>query len=82
MSPEIETDRVVPAGVAAKAPQASGKDALGLLVQATELLFVNGQTTQRMATAIRELGAALHFRIDVFPRWGELTVRLWDQGTP
>jgi len=82
MSPELETDRVVPAGVAAKAPQASGKVALSLLVQATELLFVNGQTTRRMATAIRELGVALHFRIDVFPRWGELTVRLWDQGTP
>jgi uncharacterized membrane protein YjjP (DUF1212 family) len=50
--------------------------------QAAELLFLSGQTTQRTVTTVRRLGAAFHFRADVFPRWGELTVRLWDSGTP
>jgi uncharacterized membrane protein YjjP (DUF1212 family) len=74
-------DRVVPAGDAVKGPQAA-VDFESLLVQAAELLFLNGQTTQRTVTTVRRLGAAFDFRIDVFPRWGELTVRLWDRGTP
>ena len=50
------------------------------MVEAAELL--NGQTTQRTATTVRQLGTAFHFRTDVFLRWGELMVRLWDRGTP
>jgi uncharacterized membrane protein YjjP (DUF1212 family) len=81
MSQELEAHRVVPAGDATEAPQASVESTLSLLVQAAELLFLNGQTTQRTATAVRQLGSVFHFRTDVFPRWGELTVHLWDRGT-
>jgi uncharacterized membrane protein YjjP (DUF1212 family) len=82
MSQEPEADRVVPAEDATRAPQTSVESALSLLMQVAELLFVNGQTSQRTAAAVRQLGTALHFRTEVFPRWGELTVRLWDRGTP
>jgi uncharacterized membrane protein YjjP (DUF1212 family) len=82
MSQELQADRVVPAANATQAPQASVESKLSLLFQAAELLFLNGQTTQRTATAVRQIGAALHFRSDVFLRWGELTVRLWDRGKP
>jgi uncharacterized membrane protein YjjP (DUF1212 family) len=51
-------------------------------MQVAELLFVNGQTTQRTAITVRRLSTAFHFRTEIFLRWGELTVRLWDRGTP
>ena len=82
MSQELETNRVVAAADTAKAPQTSLESTLSLLVQAAELLFLNGQTTQRTAMVVRQIGTALHFRTDVFLRWGELTVRLWDHGAP
>jgi uncharacterized membrane protein YjjP (DUF1212 family) len=82
MSQELETSRVVPTGDLAKAHPSPAESTLSLLVHAAELLFLNGQTTQRTATAVRQLGTAFHFRADVFQRWGELTVRLWDSGTP
>jgi uncharacterized membrane protein YjjP (DUF1212 family) len=63
-------------------PQASVEATLGILVQTAELLLLNGQTTQRTVTAVRELGTAFHYRTEVFPRWGQLTVRLWDRDTP
>ena len=66
----------------ATVPQASVEATLSILVQAAELLLLNGQTTQRTVTAVRELGTALNYRTEVFPRWGELTVRLWDRGAP
>jgi uncharacterized membrane protein YjjP (DUF1212 family) len=81
MSQKFEMDRIVPVGDAMKASRAA-VDFESILVQTAELLFLNGQTTQRTATTVRELGSAFHFRTDVFPRWGELTVRLWDRGTP
>jgi uncharacterized membrane protein YjjP (DUF1212 family) len=81
MSQELEVDRVVSAGDVVKVPQAA-VDVKSLLVQAAELLFLNGQTTQRTVTTVRQLGTAFQFRTDVFLRWGELTVRLWDRGTP
>jgi uncharacterized membrane protein YjjP (DUF1212 family) len=80
MSREIEPKD--PAEAATKAPPASVGSALKLLLEAAELLFVNGQTSQRTATAVRRMGAALGFRTDVFLRWGELAVRLRDCATP
>jgi uncharacterized membrane protein YjjP (DUF1212 family) len=62
-------------------PQASVEATLSVLVQTAELLLMNGQTTQRTETAVRQLGTALHYRTDIFPRWGQVTVRLWDRGT-
>jgi uncharacterized membrane protein YjjP (DUF1212 family) len=82
MSQEPEPNRVLPAGDATTASQASVASALELLIQAAKLLFLNGQTSQRTATAVRQLGAALRFRTEVFLRWGELTVRILDCGTP
>ena len=63
-------------------PDPSVETTLSVLVQTAELLLLNGQTTRRTVTAVQELGTALHYRTDVFPRWGQLTVRLWDRGVP
>lgn len=82
MSQVFEVDRVAPAGDASNAPESALESTLSLLAQTAELLFLNGQTTQRTVTTVRQLGTAFHFRTEVFPRWGELTVRLWDRGTP
>ena len=63
-------------------PQASVEATLRLLLDATALLLQNGQTTQRSLEAARRLGAALHYHTDVFPRWGQITVRLSNRGVP
>ena len=42
------------------------------------LLFANGQTTERMVAAVEQLADALGVQATVFPRWGELTVRIDD----
>jgi uncharacterized membrane protein YjjP (DUF1212 family) len=55
---------------------------LDLVLQAASILFANGQTTQRTEHAAKRCAASLGYRADVFPRWGELTVRLWDGDTP
>jgi uncharacterized membrane protein YjjP (DUF1212 family) len=75
-------EAVIPARDATPLPQASVEVTLSILVQTAELLLLNGQTTRRTVTAVRQLGTAFHSRTDVFPRWGQLTVRLWDCGTP
>jgi uncharacterized membrane protein YjjP (DUF1212 family) len=82
VSQELKADQVVSATDATAAPQDSVEVSLGILLDATELLFLNGQTTQRSVAAIRRLGTALHYRTDVFPRWGQITVRLWNRGVP
>jgi uncharacterized membrane protein YjjP (DUF1212 family) len=72
----------MPTRDATTVPQASVEATLSVLVQTAELLLLNGQTTQRTVMAVRQLGTAFHYRTDVFPRWGQITVRLWDRGTP
>ncbi len=52
--------------------------AFDLLSTAAKLLFANGQTTERMVAAVERLAAALGFRVSVFPRWGELALRIED----
>ncbi|HZD48346.1 MAG TPA: threonine/serine exporter family protein, partial [Silvibacterium sp.] len=52
--------------------------ALDLLSTSARLLFGNGQTTERMVAASEQLAEALGFRAGVFPRWGELVVRIED----
>jgi uncharacterized membrane protein YjjP (DUF1212 family) len=48
-----------------------------LLLQSAELLFTDGQTTERMVDALARLGAALGFRTTtVLPRWGELMIHV------
>jgi uncharacterized membrane protein YjjP (DUF1212 family) len=60
--------------------RASAREALHMAQRAAELLFVNGQTTRRTESAIRQLGVALGFQIHVLQRWDELSVRLSDRG--
>jgi uncharacterized membrane protein YjjP (DUF1212 family) len=47
-----------------------------LLSLSTKLLFQNGQTTEKIAVAVTRLGAALGYRASLFPRWGELSIRI------
>jgi uncharacterized membrane protein YjjP (DUF1212 family) len=52
--------------------------ALELVSTGARLLFLNGQTTERMVTALERLAEELGFRASLFPRWGELVVRIED----
>lgn len=49
---------------------------LDLILQCGKLLFANGQTTERVISALRELAAAGGFQAAIFTEWGELRVRL------
>ena len=49
---------------------------LALILLSAKLLFANGQTTERTVAAVEQLADALGFRASVFPRWGELIVRI------
>jgi len=52
--------------------------ALNLISSSAELLFRNGQSTERMIEASERLAKALAYRGSVFPRWGELAVQIED----
>ena len=52
--------------------------ALDLISTSARLLFRNGQTTERMVAASKQLAEALGLRAGVFARWGELVVRIED----
>jgi uncharacterized membrane protein YjjP (DUF1212 family) len=51
-------------------------DSGDLLLASGELLFVDGQTTERMVDALERLGMALGFHTTVFAGWGELIIRI------
>jgi len=51
---------------------------LALISLSARLLFENGQSTEKVVSALDQLAAALGFRATVFPRWGELTVLIND----
>jgi len=50
--------------------------ALDLISMSARLLFQNGQTTERMVVASEQLAEALGLRVTLFPRWGELVMRI------
>ena len=50
--------------------------ALDLLLTSGVLLFVHGQTTEKMIDSMIRLAGAMGFQASVFPRWGDLTVRI------
>lgn len=50
--------------------------ALKLISETARLLFENGQTTHRVVEDARLLGSALGYRVDVYPMWDRITVRL------
>jgi len=43
------------------------------------VLFVNGQSTERIVAAVEQLAKTLGFRVEVMPRWGELQVEVRDR---
>jgi uncharacterized membrane protein YjjP (DUF1212 family) len=49
---------------------------LDLILQSGKLLFANGQTTEKIVFALKELAAAGGFQATIFANWGGLTVRL------
>lgn len=51
-------------------------NALDLLLTSAVLLFQHGQTTEKMIDTMTRLAEALGFQVSVFPRWGDLTVRV------
>jgi uncharacterized membrane protein YjjP (DUF1212 family) len=53
-----------------------------LLLESAELLFVDGQTTERMVDALARLGMVLGFRTTVLPHWGELTIHIDSAASP
>ncbi len=53
-------------------------DDLALISTSAELLFANGQTTQRTVSDVERLAAALGLRATVVPRWGELIIGIAD----
>lgn len=55
---------------------AAGPESLDLIALAAKLLFVNGQTTERVIEATERLAGALGLQATLLPRWGELTLRV------
>jgi uncharacterized membrane protein YjjP (DUF1212 family) len=51
-------------------------DELAVLMLSANLLFGNGQSTERTITAVTRLGAKFGYRAVLFPRWGELSIRI------
>lgn len=51
---------------------------VALILLSTRMLFENGQSTERVVSAGSELANRLGFRATVFPRWGDLTIRIED----
>jgi uncharacterized membrane protein YjjP (DUF1212 family) len=73
-SPEARSLSVDPEAHVASAQE------LALISLSARLLFENGQSTERVVSAIDQFADALGFRATVFPRWGELTVLINDGG--
>jgi uncharacterized membrane protein YjjP (DUF1212 family) len=57
-------------------------EAIALLSLSARLLFENGQSTEKIVSAAGQLADALGFRATIFPRWGDLTIRIDDGSFP
>jgi len=66
--------------VHAEAHVASAEE-LALISLSARLLFENGQSTEKVVSALDQLANALGFRATIFPRWGELTILIKDGGS-
>jgi uncharacterized membrane protein YjjP (DUF1212 family) len=51
-------------------------DELAVLSLGAHVLFGSGQSTERTMKAVTRLGAAFGYRAILFPRWGELSIRI------
>jgi uncharacterized membrane protein YjjP (DUF1212 family) len=49
-----------------------------LISLSAKLLFENGESTEKIVSALDQLAHALGFRATVFPRWGDLTIHIID----
>jgi uncharacterized membrane protein YjjP (DUF1212 family) len=49
-----------------------------LILAVARILFVNGQSTERIVAAVEQLAQTLGSRVEVMPRWGELHIELRD----
>jgi uncharacterized membrane protein YjjP (DUF1212 family) len=74
MSPVIDkTAAMSPADARTGAISA---DELAVLSLSADLLFANGQSTERTITTVARLGAKFGYRAILFARWGELSIRI------
>jgi uncharacterized membrane protein YjjP (DUF1212 family) len=73
-SPELRSLPVDPEAHVASAEE------LALVSLSARLLFENGQSTEKVVSALGQLADTMGFRATVFPRWGELTVLINDAG--
>jgi uncharacterized membrane protein YjjP (DUF1212 family) len=73
-SPELRSLPVDPGAHVASAEE------LSLVSLSARLLFENGQSTEKVVSALGQLADTMGFRATVFPRWGELTVLINDAG--
>jgi uncharacterized membrane protein YjjP (DUF1212 family) len=66
-----------PSSVQAEANVASAEE-LALISLGARLLFEDGQSTERIVSALGQLADAFGFRATAFPHWGDLTIRIDD----
>jgi uncharacterized membrane protein YjjP (DUF1212 family) len=71
-SPELRSLPVDPEAHVASAEE------LALISLSARLLFENGQSTEKVVSALDQLADTMGFRATVFPRWGELTILIND----
>ena len=57
---------------------AASAEELALISLSARLLFENGQSTEKVVSALGQLADSMGLRAAVFPRWGELTVLIDD----
>jgi len=61
----------------------TGEERLELILSFAKVLYVNGQATEQVVTAIRRLTNNLGLTAELMPRWGELQLRVrGDRLTP
>jgi uncharacterized membrane protein YjjP (DUF1212 family) len=72
LSPEARSLSAYPEAHVASAEE------LALISLSARLQFENGQSTEKVLSALDQLANALGFRATVFPRWGELTLLIND----
>ncbi len=57
-------------------PTASAAEVMELILQATAVIFANGETTERTVAAAKQIGDAFGYRATSIPRWDQLAVRV------
>jgi uncharacterized membrane protein YjjP (DUF1212 family) len=58
--------------------RAASAEEITLISLSAKLLFENGESTKTLVSTVGRLSGALGFGATVFPRWGDLTIRIED----